>query len=179
MVYKSYFWKKPLLESADRLKQFQSLSEIDEETYIQIEKDIFIGFYSIRKLLDAETKVTDSLKKKKYQSEWYAHFGDSVTWKNNHKLNKLYDFSKTHQEERDLWFIASRIIHGFIFNIRVSEFGGLHGVLFTSDNDKNRKLYTLSIEKIIEIFREVGTNEVTKIYWHICPETSKEVTVAE
>ena len=79
MIHESCFWKEPLLESALRFKEYCSYSEIDEETYVKIEKDIFIGFYSIRKLIDTETKVTDTLKAGKYSVQWYLHIGDDVT----------------------------------------------------------------------------------------------------
>jgi hypothetical protein len=178
VIHESYYWKQPLLDSSKRFEEYQSFSDIDAETYVQIEKDIFIGFYSIRKLLDTDTKVTDDLKTRKHKLSWYKHIGDEVTWRNNHKLDELYEFCKTHEEERDLWFIASRIVHGFIFNIIVNENGGFDGILFTSDTDKNKKLYMLTVEQVIALFELVGNNDVTQIRWHRCPETGKGITSA-
>jgi hypothetical protein len=179
MIHESYYWKKPLLESALRFKDYRSYKEINEETYVKIEKDIFMGFYSIRKLIETETKVTDSLKVGKHDIQWYKHIGADVTWRNNHKLDQLYDLDKTHSEKRDLWFISSRIIHSFIFNLCVNENGGFDGILLTSDTDKNKKLYTLNIDQIIELFELVGNNNVTNVHWQKCPETGEEFTSAK
>lgn len=179
MIHESYYWKQPLLESALKFKEYQCLSDVDEETYVKIEKHIFMGFYSIRKLLDTETKVTDSLKSEKHKVSWFKHNGDNVTWRNNHKLEKLYDLDKSHTEERDLWFIASRIVHSFIFNLCINEGGGFEGILFTSDTDKNKKLYELSVTQIIMLFELVGNNYVTEVKWQCCTETGKETTSAK
>ena len=178
VIHESYYWKQPLLESVLKFKDYQCLHDIDEETYVKIEKDIFIGFYSIRKLLDTETKVTDQLKDGKHELSWFQHIGDNVTWRNNHKIDQLYDLNKSHSENRDLWFIASRIIHSFIFNLCINENGGFDGIMFTSDSDKNKKLYMLDVEQIINLFELVGKNDVTRIEWSRCPETGKEVTNA-
>ena len=179
MIHESYYWKQPLLESSEKFKAFKDLSDIDEETYVKIEKDIFIGFHAIRKLIETETKVTDDLKSEKHNISWFEHVGDEVTWRNNHKIDQLYNLEKSHSEKRDLWFIASRITHSFIFNLCDNETGGFDGILFTSDSDKNKKLYTLSLNEIIILFELVGNNDVTEIKWHRCPETGKEVTSAK
>ena len=178
MIYESYYWKQPLLEKAIKFKEYQNLTDIDEETYVKIEKDIFIGFYSIRKLLDTETKVTDNLKNEKHKISWFKHVGDNVTWRNNHKLEQLYCMKESHSEERDLWFIASRIIHSFIFNLLINENGGFNGILFTSDTDKNKKLYELSVSQIITLFELVGNNNVTEFRWQRCPKTGNESMIA-
>lgn len=178
MIHESYYWKQPLLESAGQFRRFKELADIDEETYVKIEKAIFIGFYSIRKLLETETKVTDALKVGLHIISWFKHVGTEVTWRNNHKLDELYNLDKSHSESRDLGFIASRIVHSFIFNLCVNDNGGFDGILFTSDSDKNKKLYTLTADEIINIFELVGNNDVTKLEWSLCSETGKEITRA-
>lgn len=176
MINESYYWKQPLLESAVRLTKLQKVTEINEETYVFLEKDIFISFYAIRKLLDT-LKVTNSLKIKKYSIFWHPYVGDKVTWRNNHKIDELYDLARINTEQRDLWFIASRLIHSFIFTVCLNENGGFDGVIFTSDTDKDKKLYILSATEIINIYREVGNNEVTKLSWTKDPETGTETTI--
>lgn len=178
MIHESSYWKEPLLESAKKFKEFELLSEIDDATYVEIEKAIFIGFYSIRKLLESETKVTDSLKLEKRSITWFGHIGDEVTWRNSHKLDQLYDFDRSNSEDRILWFIASRIIHSFIFDLCINENGGLSGIPFTSDSDKNEKLYELSINGVIDIFELVGNNYVETLEWYRCEETGEEHTRA-
>ena len=91
----------------------------------------------------------------------------------------LYDLNKSHSEKRDLWFLSSRIIHSFIFELCINENGRFDGILFTSDIDKNKKLYMLNLKQLIELFELVGNNYVEELYWQKCPETGKELTHAK
>lgn len=58
MIWESWHWKQPLLKMADRLAQFKASNELSDEELAQVERDIFIGFYSVRKLLEAPAKIT-------------------------------------------------------------------------------------------------------------------------
>lgn len=178
MIYESSYWKQPLLESAKRLIHFKSITDISEEIFAQIEKDIFIGFYSIRKLFDT-IKVTDELKDNKYPVTWYPHKGSDVTWRNNYRVDEHYNLSSKNSESRDLWFIASRLIHSFVFQISINSTGGLDGVFFASDSDKNKKVYFLTVESIASYFEEVGNNYVREIHYTLNPDTGEEITVAK
>lgn len=115
--------------------------------------------------------MTDELKNKEFPLTLYPHIGPPVIWRNNHKLLELYGFDRFQIEQRCLWFISSRI-----FNLRVNENGGFDGILFTSDNDKDKKLYTLDSSEIIQMFEIVGNNDMTRLEWKRCPETGKEET---
>ncbi len=178
MIYESSYWKEPLLDSAKLFADYKDYSELNEQSLVRIEKDIFVGFYSIRKLLDT-IKVTDELKNKKYSLQWHKHRGTDVTFINNHKIDELYELGASNKENRDLWFIASRLIHSYIFTICESEKGGFSGVYFTSDSDKNKKLYYLSVDEIISIFTETGNNYVTEFTWKKDSETGVETMAAK
>jgi hypothetical protein len=47
MVWESWHWKQPLLEMAERLRGLKAAQALSAEQLVQIEKDIFIGFYSV------------------------------------------------------------------------------------------------------------------------------------
>lgn len=178
MIYESSHWKQPLLESAQRLIEFQTFNDISEENFAQIEMDIFLGFYSIRKLFDT-IKVTDELKNNKYSIVWYPHQGNDITWRNNHRVDEHYNLNQKNSENRGLWFIASRLIHSFVFQICVNSTGGLNGIFFASDSDKNMKVYFLSTENIASFFEEVGNNYVKEIHFIRNPDTGEELTVTK
>jgi hypothetical protein len=59
LILESCYWKDPLLESAIRLCEFSESTTLEESQMVQTEKDIFIGFYAIRKLMDT-VKIKDS-----------------------------------------------------------------------------------------------------------------------
>lgn len=177
MIWESWHWKKPLLDMARRLRKLKISGELSEEQLAQIERDIFIGFYSVRKLIETVTKVSDSAKTLQVKIGWF-HNRKEVNWRNNHKIDDLYDLGKTNYETRDIIYICGRIIHSFIF-VPVLDESGLKAILFTSDTEKNKKLYSLEIDYVINIFERIGNDNPTKITWNKDPKTGEETTVVE
>ncbi|AZD05460.1 hypothetical protein C4K26_0019 [Pseudomonas chlororaphis] len=59
MIWESWYWKRPLLEMAERLERPKASNDLSEEQIAQVERDIFIGLYSVRKLFEAPAKITD------------------------------------------------------------------------------------------------------------------------
>jgi hypothetical protein len=172
MIFESGDWKEPLLEMAARLRSLKK-TRLTEKRLAQLERDIFIGFYSVRKIFDTVTRVTDATKSLKVQVSWHPNL-TPVTWRNNHRIDTLYDFKKEYQETRDLEFINGRIIHSFIFMPYVTEKDRLAGILFTSDRDKNKKLYSMKNDQVIAIFERVGNDYPTEMKWRIDPTTGVE-----
>jgi hypothetical protein len=70
MIFESGDWKEPLLEMAARLRSLKR-TRLTEKRLAQLERDIFIGFYSVRKIFDAVTRVTDATKSLKVQVSWH------------------------------------------------------------------------------------------------------------
>jgi hypothetical protein len=46
----SRYWKTPLLRAATWLERVQIQEQTPERTYVRIERELFLGFYVIRKL---------------------------------------------------------------------------------------------------------------------------------
>lgn len=178
MIVESWPWKNELLETAERLKLMKTLSEPSEEQLVQLEKDIFIGFYIVRKLFETITKVTDSTKALKLDLFWYPN-RKPVTWRNNHKLDELYDFAASQAETRDALYVCNQLIHSFIFSPLFDEDEKLHAILFTSDKRKDELLYFLEIDRVIELFLKVGNDDPIKLIWKKDPVTGEEETIVE
>ena len=160
-----------MLESAERLQTLAKAdSELTDEQFVQLEKDIFIGFYSIRKLMEAPGKVTDQVKETMLTLTWYPNIKRADS-SNNHKLNKLYNLEAPASERRNIRFVCGVIIHSYIFTPLVNELGALSGIIFTSDRDKNKKLYTLSAMQVAGTFKRFGNDDVVSLVSIRNPET--------
>lgn len=79
-----------------------------------------------------------------------------VDWYNRSEFWDLYDLDKPTQELRDLLYVAHRIVHSFIFVLSGDDGG--HGAFFTSDRDKETRLYFLSTDEIVRVFEAVGND---------------------
>jgi hypothetical protein len=178
MIWESWYWKQPLLEVAERLECFKASNDLSEEQIAQIERDIFIGFYSVRKLFEAPAKITDNTRSLSLFLQRHSML-KAVTWRNNHKLDELYDLSKSCKETRDVLFVCGRIIHSFVFAPCESEAGGFYGAYFSSDRDKDSHLYFISTDQVISLFTQVGSDDPCHIENSRDPSTGREILVVK
>lgn len=153
MIWESSNWKEPLIETANYLKRVRLTERTTEKTYVRIEKEVLIGFYSVRKLLDTY-KVSDACKKQKYSIDYYKNI-KAITYLNWHHVEELYDLSKKNIEIRNIRYICDKFIHSYLF-LPVENNSKLDGFYVTTDHIKNKKCYFISTENVVKIFRSVG-----------------------
>lgn len=169
MIYESSYWKEPLLKAATWLRRVRLGENVRETTLVKIEKELFVGFYSIRKLLET-VKVSDSTKKKKFDLVWHPN-KMPVDWLNHHIVEEHYDLTKSNQESRDIGFICNLFIHSYVFTL-VGE-NKLEGVYVASDRTKNQKVYYVPIEVVLSAFRLVGRDYPSRLVLTRNPETGE------
>jgi hypothetical protein len=169
MIWESSYWKEPLLDAATWLRRVRFRENTSEKTLVRIEKEIFLGFYSVRKLLET-IKVSDATKKQQYELTWHQNI-KPVDWLNNHKINDLYDLQASSQESCDIGFICNLFIHSYVFVIAGED--KLDGIYVASDRTKNKKLYFISIETILAILRLVGRDYPVHAVYEREPETGE------
>lgn len=156
MITESYYWKKPLLAGAKVIRKYMDAGDISDAQFARIEREIFIGFYAIRKLLEAAGKVSAETRAMKISLKKYKKRADQpiVDWYNRSEFWELYDLDKPAQELRDLLYVAHRMVHSFIFILSGGDDG--HGAFFTSDRDKDNCLNFISTDEIVRVFEVVG-----------------------
>ena len=156
MITESYYWKKPLLAGAKIIRKHVDAEAISEAQFARIEREIFIGFYAIRKLLEATGKVSAETRDMKVVLKRYEKRADQpiVDWYNRNEFWELYDLDNAALEPRDLLYVAHRMVHSFIFILSGDDDG--HGAFFTSDRDKERRLNFVSTDEIVRVFETVG-----------------------
>jgi hypothetical protein len=60
----------------------------------------------------------------------------------------------------------------------VGEDGGLDGIMFTSDTDKDKRLYSMKIDDVISIFERVGNEGPVEIHSYMDADSGKWITTA-
>lgn len=158
MITESYYWKKPLLTGAKFIQRYMDAEKISDAQFARIEREIFIGFYSIRKILEATGKVSAQTRDMKVALRWFLKKADQpiVDWYNRNEFWELYDLERPLQEFRDLLYVSHRMVHSFIFSLSGDDEG--HGAFFTSDRDKESRLNFLSTNEIVRIFEVIGND---------------------
>ena len=158
MITESYYWKRPLLTGASVIRKNMGAGHMTDAQFAQTEREILIGFYSIRKLLEATGTVSPETRDMKVALRWYAKYSAKpvVDWRNRWEFWELYDLDDVKSEPRDLLYVTHRMIHSFIL-ILSSDDGG-HGAFFTSDRDKEARLNFISTDEIARVFEIVGND---------------------
>ncbi len=164
MIWESSYWKNELLKIAKRMSRRINQRRWLELSAVNVEKDVFLAFYIIRKLVEAK-KLTTEAENLPVKLNVYPTLGRAVTRNNWRKIDELYNFSKQTTVRKGLQFICNQIIHSYVFFISIDdETGGLAGVLFCSDHERNRHLYELSTKTMIDILERIGNNEISTIH---------------
>lgn len=154
MIYESRYWKEPLLRAATWLERLCLEDEHEERDLVQVERELFLGFYAIRKLLDT-FKVSQSVRRSRFVMYWSPCI-KSVDYMNAHRIEKHYDLDVRHTEQRDLTFLCNQFIHSYVFAPVIDEAGALVGAYIASDKVRNQKLYFVGLNEIVVAFRTVG-----------------------
>lgn len=158
MITESFYWKKPLLRGASIIRNYMEKDKISDAQFARVERELFIGFYAIRKLLEAVGKVSESTRNLKLPTLWYPKMNEKpiVDWYNRGEIWELYDLEKGLREQKDLLYVTHRMIHSFIFMLSENDEG--HGVFFTSDRDKEFRLNFITTGEIVRAFETVGND---------------------
>ena len=158
MIWESSYWKEDLGRLANKLKARKVQKKFPERSLACLEKEIFIGCYIIRKLIDAR-KLSDNIVSLKFSVRFHSSIGRKPTWLTwNQDFDRSYDFKNVQAESMGLPYLCNQLTHSFIFVPHFSRHGTLRGIFFNSDLTKSKKLYYLPITTLEIVFRKVATN---------------------
>ncbi|MCW5797325.1 MAG: hypothetical protein KIT40_02405 [Nitrospira sp.] len=157
MIWESQYWKEDLTRLALRLGQRSHQSKWSERSLGKLEKEIFIGFYSIRKLLEAK-KLSEDIVNGLIPA-------DSFKWSGGRKITHLtsssalleaFDFNALQKVKLSLRFVCNQVIHSYIYKETFDENGRLCGILISSDCQRNKTVFFITLKNIIKAFSEIG-----------------------
>lgn len=160
-MIESRYWKNDLLTFAKYLENQKGINKWSEKAQVLFEKKLIINFFIIRKLVECE-KISDRTKIKKYKLRAYQKNLKKLTNLNFVSYDEQYNLDKFDLKLKDINFICNQLIHSLtIFALRKSK--KWNSVLACSDYEKNKWIYEIDIETIIEIMKDFGNNYVEKI----------------
>lgn len=162
MIWESCFWKQPLLRSATWLERLTVSDGNSERTLASVERNIFIGFYSIRKLLET-FKVSEETRNITFDVHWHPNI-KCVDYFNAHKIDECYNFSEIHEEKINLISLCNQFIHSYVFVIITNINDSFAGCHICSDRKRQEKLYYVGRDDILRAFRAVGHDYPTQLH---------------
>lgn len=156
MIHESKYWKDDLLKLADRLELRTIQTRWGEKNFYTLEKEIFVGFYSIRKLIESK-KISDPLRSKTYEVKEFPYNGNPETIVTHFKDNE-YDMSKGKTSKITVAHLCNQFIHSHHFLPFLPNGKNLIGLFFCSDHKRTSCIYLITIFDIADIFRAIGSN---------------------
>ena len=150
MIHESHYWKEDIVKRANLLRRRLHQVLWQDRTFAKVEQDLMLGFYSIRKLIESK-KLSTSLVNASLSLVSHP-CQRRVTQLNCNAIQDLYDMEKHTVEQRDIAFVCNQFIHSYVFMLTFSETPRLHGVLVSSDHERNRAVYHLSMDNILALF---------------------------
>jgi len=157
VIWESFYWKESLRRNAKDLRHRARQMRWREASLARLEQTVMIGFYSVRKLIEAR-KLSDATIGYSVSVTVYPSKGQPVTLMNWHKLDRLYDFEMGYQESLNTLDLCNQFIHSYVFAPVHAEDGGIHSILFCSDRVRQSGLYEIELSAIIELFEHVATD---------------------
>lgn len=155
MIYDDGPWKRALLADAARLLRWRDQARTTEASLRNAERVVMLGFYSIRKLLEAH-KLTDKTRSLTLRLKAYQPTGTRVTLLSSHRIDETFHLGTGRATRLDLSFVSNQVIHSYVFMIIGKKRGGISGFFFTSDYGRRKQLLFMTTTEIARCFRHIG-----------------------
>lgn len=162
MIHVSSYWKEDLIKLADKLLLRMVQKRWGEKNFFTLEKEIFLGFYSVRKLIESK-KVSEKLTNKSYVVQKLNFVGDPeviIPKSADSDFNLIRDAEKSSLTTVQ---ICNQIIHSYHFIPFFPNGKNLIGFFFCSDFERKKCLYLITIFEVSDIFKTIGQNYPNRI----------------
>jgi hypothetical protein len=115
-----------------------------------------LGFYSVRKLLEAfqpppnmalQLTVTTFPRNRKKLSP--------ICWP---EISEAFDLGAPGTETIGLRDLCNQVIHSYFFSVWLAPDHAFRGVFFSSDRNKDKKIYRIDISAIVALFEKIANS---------------------
>lgn len=162
MIDESGPWREELQKSAHRLLRWDVQRRWSARTYYLAERDIMMGAYAIRRLIDSG-KTSSLLGARRYPVIHYPLVGRVPMVLDRFSPEEFYNLEKPTRAQLDVAHLCNQIIHSFVFQIFLTD-EDTTSVMFVSDRDRARRVHSISFERLAELFDYVAREEIVSTH---------------
>jgi hypothetical protein len=157
-------WKRDLLRIAAALekRKVQARVHWTERTSFLVERDIMIGAYAVRKLVEAR-KLSDELCAERVAVRRHALKGSPPDIWNRDDFWDHYDMTNGKRVPLSLTDLCNQIVHSYVWMMSATEDWLFDGIYVSSDRERMRSLYFIGVDALIDVFRSVGMDDVVSL----------------
>src|SRR6266487_5677632 len=157
MIEQHSYWRRDLVRLAGALEKRYRQKRWSNPTRYNIEKEVFLSFYIIRKLIE-NNHLKPAVVTSRHTVMWYPIIIGETASTDPKTFVFTYLLYHGVQEEWTPREISNQFIHSFIFSPFRSPRGDMLGIFFASDRESNTGLYYIKLITVIEIILSAAWN---------------------
>ena len=164
MVYDSWEWKRELREKKKEILRYNTKENFDhhfDSTYFKVERALLYSATIIRILIESQ-KLSDDVDRYKIL------ISVNKPIKNIDRLHRWldeneYNWDNTTQKEVYGKDICNWIIHSYVFSLLFDVDDIVIGFLVSSDYDRNKAIYTISLDEWLKFIDLIISDDVSSL----------------
>lgn len=181
MVWESGYWKLRLKNLVSEIESLSDQPDASDLDISNLEIATFTGFFLIRKLIEAQTKLSHKIENQNLRCKTSSKISDAplVDILNRFETHELYDLEGFVQTNVPLRKMCNIFVHS-VFLCMVYDTkhfpegeGVVTGVHLTSSYDKEVSIYWVEINEIIRVFQSVIEDELLSLKMYRDPDTNE------
>ena len=130
---------------------------------INLEKDLFLGFYIIRKLMEARKLSVEVESTPVHVTSYPWKGGRQITILNWDQINDHYDWSAAADEILSLRELCNLFVHSYVYLPFMSDDRTLEALLVSSERSRHKKLFNVDALLTIALFRAVANDDPVRL----------------
>ncbi|MFL5799238.1 MAG: hypothetical protein ACJ77A_15065 [Actinomycetota bacterium] len=167
MIWDSNPWKLDLWRRAHRLAQLKGRAEWSERDGWALERDAFLGMFTIRRLLEAH-KLSNRITELRLPARsWPRRAGGRMTYLNWDRIEEFFDFDAEDGSPKPMRVreLTNQLIHSYIFS-SLSLDGEELMIAFASHRTRLAVLRALDMDLLVGLYRLVAMDDVAHVTAH-------------
>ena len=156
MITVESVWKRELIRLADKLQNRYKQKRWTILSRAALEKQVFIGAFALRKLLDSK-KISKKLSEKKIGTMFYPLRNPNEIKEPIKHFTHAFDLLHGTRHELTMRELMDQFIHSHHFSPFVPFGQSMVGIYVASDWKRKKGLYYVMLKRLAEVLREVGS----------------------
>lgn len=165
-MIESVYWKNDLSKHVDILIMLQKnkSKNFSVEEVVEVEKETFLSFCIVRKLIEAN-KITNKSKNKLITIVAHERAQSSMNLINRSLIHEHYNLESGNEIKKDIKFISNQFMHSIsIYFVKGEDFSYFY---VCSDFEIKDHIYLISVENVIEIFKLIIDDHISSVTYKV------------
>ena len=152
-------WRDELLKVAAALEKRSAMRRWTPRTGFLVERDLMVGMFTVRRLIES-AKTSSLLPRERVPFGVHPLTGRTPKIYDRWSYWEFYDTESKRQTELTVRDVVSMFIHSYILEFYPPSEHGPARIWVVSDYDRHKWVYSISFDRIAELFRRIGNEDV-------------------